>query len=67
MTTAQLRALGYDAARACNWAEAARLYQEAADAYPMPLVGAMAKADHKRLLTFAAEYRRAAEYAEAHQ
>jgi len=34
MTTANLRDLAYEARKSCNWEEAAKLYDQAADSYP---------------------------------
>lgn len=35
MTTASLRDAAYEARKACKWSEAAKLYEQAADAYPV--------------------------------
>lgn len=61
-TTANLRNAGYDAAKDCDWKQAAEFYQAAADQYGS-IVGELAKADHQKLLAFAAQYRRAAQFA----
>jgi len=60
MSTAQLRNEGYDAARRLDFAEAARLYNAAADAYPM--TGSLAKKDIAKLRMWASTYTQAAEY-----
>ena len=62
LNTATLRAMGYDAARVGNVAEAARLYQAAIDAYPVK-VGALANKDLSALRVLASNYRQAADYA----
>lgn len=62
MNTATLRALGYDAARAGNVAEAARLYQAALEAYPVK-VGALAKKDMLALRILVSTYTQAADSA----
>ena len=54
--------MGYDAARAGNVAEAARLYQAALDAYPVK-VGALARKDMNALRVLISNYSQAAEYA----
>ena len=59
--SATYRAQGYDAGRAGDYAEAARLYQLAADAYPIK-TGALAKRDIDQLRGMAASYRAGAEY-----
>ena len=59
MNTAEARALAYYAARLGNDAEAARLYQAAADAYLIS-TSALAKKDKAFLLELAAEHERAA-------
>jgi hypothetical protein len=61
MTTAQYRALAYDAALAGNHMEASRLYTLAADNYT-PTKGAIAKRDIANLRNMAANYQRSAEW-----
>ena len=62
MNTAEARALAYYAAKIGKDADAARLYQAAADAYPVT-IGALAKRDKAFLLELAAVHRHAAQKA----
>lgn len=64
MSTSELRTLAREAEARLDWAEAARLYSEAAEAYPRhyPKLGELAEADIARLLASAAECAHAARH-----
>jgi len=59
-STAELRALAYDARLCCRWAEAAELYEAAVLAYPRT-TGSLAAIDTAQLAQAAADCRNAAE------
>jgi hypothetical protein len=63
-TTGTLRNQAYDAAVRLDYANAARLYNAAADAYPK--TGTLAKRHIAKLRMFASQYAQGAEYAKNH-